>query len=355
MRRPLLQRLGGLPEGTCSLSCLEGGELVTGAKSGVSVFARSSGLSLMAEADCEATCVEGLGTQTVAAGDRAGRVRVWHLRRNKLQEVRSVQAHFAAVRALSSGGDILLTASEDGTVKQLDVLANFVPGDFFETGVPATSVMARGKNVLVGCQDGVVWELSRRLRQPVVLRRLELGAPVRLLDADPEAPGARVLAAGSGRLAVWLDMPKSVAPQDVQPPAFVGERGLTEEAALLLPGKAEDLLLIPCGARASHHAWSHELASAKACCCLVRSGPTFFFVADVSRKTGELCELFGLSEDARDEALAGGASAPQEGPTGSLLCEENGSAAGPRRALRRANTFSDPTQAPQPWQVAKLI
>lgn len=39
-------------------------------------------------------------------------------------------------------------------------------------------------------------------------------------------------------------------------------------------------------------------------------------------------------QDARDEALAGGASAPQEGPTGSLLCEENGSAAGPRRALR---------------------
>ena len=29
-----------------------------------------------------------------------------------------------------------------------------------------------------------------------------------------DCAGARVLAAGSGRLAVWLDMPKSVAPQD---------------------------------------------------------------------------------------------------------------------------------------------
>lgn len=68
-------------------------------------------------------------------------------------------------------------------------------------GVPASSVLARGKNVLVGCEDRVVWELSRRLSPATVLRRMELGLPVLLLDAEP----GRVLAAGRGRFTVWQD------------------------------------------------------------------------------------------------------------------------------------------------------
>eukprot|EP00438_Fugacium_kawagutii_P033359 Skav231020 [mRNA] locus=scaffold1869:37158:45424:+ [translate_table: standard] len=161
-----------------SISCLETGDIVLCSKSSIWVFpSHFCGQAALPQVECEATCILALGSQTVAAGDHAGRVRAWHLRRQTLKEVRNVHVHFSAIRAISSGGDILLTASDDGSVKQLDVLANFVPSDFFTTGVLAHR-----------CYDSVGGDF------------LTAGST-----------GARVLAVGHGRVAVWLDPSEPLA------------------------------------------------------------------------------------------------------------------------------------------------
>ncbi|CAE8650757.1 unnamed protein product, partial [Polarella glacialis] len=143
------------------------------------------------------------------------------------------------VRILSNGGDILLTASDDGTVKQLNVLEGFSPSEFFTPGSRPCAVVARGKNVLVGCCDGSVLELARRNPTAVLLRRMELGVAITCIDADPPVPGARVLAVGGGRLAVWLDPPRGSGPgpDEVQIPALA-EPCPGEYSAVLLPPSA---------------------------------------------------------------------------------------------------------------------
>ncbi|CAE7231836.1 SRSF2 [Symbiodinium natans] len=172
------------------------------------------------------------------------------------EQVVHVHAHLGPVRALSSGGDILLTASEDGTIKQLDVLSNFSPSDFFTVGVPALSIRARGKNVLVGCEDGVAavsvragWSIACAYLGAAFLQKFIRGAPARSLDADPEGPGGRVLAVGGGRFGVWLDpaQRRQAGPDDeAQQPAISGTCGPSETAVLLLPGQPKDLLQITC-------------------------------------------------------------------------------------------------------------
>ncbi|CAE7192493.1 SRSF2 [Symbiodinium necroappetens] len=284
-----LHELEKLPEahGTFSIGCLENGEVITGSKKSVQVWSTPSAgsMSRLAEVEVEATCLVGLGSQTIAAGDAAGRVRVWHLRRRVLKEVVCVHPHSGPVRAVSSGGDILLTASDDGTVKQLDVLADFVPSDFFTVvhlprstrenehpflpgdGVPASAILARGKNVLVGCVVASSVFLQRmewrRTRQSEKLPFPAWGAqkwrfgcyradskfrvPVRGLDADPEGPGARVLAVGGGRFGIWLDpaQGRQASPDDeAQQPAFTAKCGPSETAVVLLPGQPKDLLQV---------------------------------------------------------------------------------------------------------------
>ncbi|CAE7949089.1 SRSF2 [Symbiodinium sp. KB8] len=250
--------------------------------------------------------IKRLGSQTIAAGDAAGRVRVWHLRRRVLKEVVCVHPHSDPVRAVSSGGDILLTASDDGTVKQLDVLADFVPSDFFTVGVPASAILARGKNVLVGCVDGVVWELSRRLQVPTLLRRLHLGVPVRGLDADPEGPGARVLAVGGGRFGIWLDpaQRRQASPDDeAQQPAFTAKCGPSEAAVVLLPGQPKDLLQVTravTGELNCNCEWtpvSSKPRNAHAPRSMVRDpvdSSAVYFIADVTRGATQQPELFKL-------------------------------------------------------------
>jgi len=297
-----LQRLAVLPEAAKSISCLETGDLVLCSKSSVWVFpSHFCGQAALPQAECEATCILALGSQTIAAGDHAGRVRVWHLRRQTLKEVKNIQVHFSAIRAISSGGDILLTASDDGSVKQLDVLANFVPSDFFTTGAPATSVLSRGKNVLVGCEDGIVWELSRRLAHATVLRRLDLGAPVLSLDADAEFPGARVLAAGHGRFAVWQDISEPHDLEQVQPPTFTGKSG-PDAAVKLLPGRPKDLLVVS-GTAPFHcasvywHTSLDPLKNVQNCRALAgdpRSKLSFYFVVEIMQGAVRQMELFKI-------------------------------------------------------------
>eukprot|EP00435_Cladocopium_sp_Y103_P017501 s2330_g4.t1 len=369
-----LQRLAVLPEAVQSISCLETGDVILSSKSNVWVFpSHLCGQAALPQVECEATCILALGSQTIAAGDHAGRVKVWHLRRQTLKEVRNIHVHFSAIRAISSGGDILLTASDDGSVKQLDVLSNFVPSDFFTTGVPATSVLARGKNVLVGCEDGVVWELSRRLNHPTVLRRLELGAPVLSLDADPEFPGARVLAVGHGRFAVWLDIAHDV--EEAQPPTFSGKSG-PDAAVKLLPGQPQDLLVISGsapldGASIRRHASFDQLKSAQTCRALGRdpqSNLSFYFVAEVLQGANRQMELFRIlpledlpSRDEADKELASSPedefsslnvpSSPKDGEDDDEA--EKSIAGGPSRSRshRRVKAFRDPTQA----SLAKII
>ncbi|CAE7249880.1 SRSF2, partial [Symbiodinium microadriaticum] len=305
-----LHELEKLPEahGTFSIGCLENGEVITGSKKSVQVWSTPSAgsMSRLAEVEVEATCLVGLGSQTIAAGDAAGRVRVWHLRRRVLKEVVCVHPHSDPVRAVSSGGDILLTASDDGTVKQLDVLADFVPSDFFTVGVPASAILARGKNVLVGCVDGVVWELSRRLQVPTLLRRLHLGVPVRGLDADPEGPGARVLAVGGGRFGIWLDpaQRRQASPDDeAQQPAFTAKCGPSEAAVVLLPGQPKDLLQVTravTGELNCNCEWtpvSSKPRNAHAPRSMVRDpvdSSAVYFIADVTRGATQQPELFKL-------------------------------------------------------------
>ncbi|CAE7804391.1 SRSF2, partial [Symbiodinium sp. CCMP2456] len=304
-----LHELEKLPEGTFSIGCLENGEVITGSKKSVQVWSTPSAgsMSRLAEVEVEATCLVGLGSQTIAAGDAAGRVRVWHLRRRVLKEVVSVHPHSGPVRAVSSGGDILLTASDDGTVKQLDVLADFLPSDFFTVGVPASAILARGKNVLVGCEDGVVWELSRRLQVPTLLRRLHLGVPVRGLDADPEGPGARVLAVGGGRFGIWLDpaQRRQASPDDeAQQPAFTAKCGPSETAVVLLPGQPKDLLQVTravTGELNCNCQWtsasSTKPRNAHAPRSMVRDpidSSAVYFIADVTRGAIQQPELFKL-------------------------------------------------------------
>eukprot|EP00439_Symbiodinium_sp_Y106_P035776 s5096_g4.t1 len=303
-----LHELEKLPEGTFSIGCLENGEVITGSKKSVQVWSKpSAGMSRLAEVEVEATCLVGLGSQTIAAGDAAGRVRVWHLRRRVLKEVVHVHPHSGPVRAVSSGGDILLTASEDGTVKQLDVLAAFLPSDFFTVGAPASAILARGKNVLVGCDDGVVWELSRRLQVPTLLRRLHLGVPVRSLDADPEGPGARVLAVGGGHLGIWLDpaQRRQASPDDeAQQPALTAKCGPSETAVVLLPGQPKDLLQVTravTGELNCNCEWtpasSTKPRNAYAPRSMVRDpidSSAVYFIADVTRGAIQQPELFKL-------------------------------------------------------------
>lgn len=348
--------------------------MVLSSKSNVWVFpSHVCSQAALPQIECEATCILALGSQTIAAGDHAGRVKVWHLRRQTLKEVRNIHVHFSAIRAISSGGDILLTASDDGSVKQLDVLSNFVPSDFFTTGVPATSVLARGKNVLVGCEDGVVWELSRRLNHPTVLRRLELGAPVLSLDADAEFPGARVLAAGHGRFAVWLDLVHDV--EEVQPPTLSGKCG-PDAVVKLLPGRPQDMLVISGsdpldGASIRRHASFDVLKSVQTCRALARdprSNLSFYFVAEVLQGANRQMELFRILpsevpskcaiqdlplQDEPDKELA---RASPEDEFSSLNVPsspkdddeaERSTAGGPSRSRshRRVKAFRDPTQA----------
>eukprot|EP00931_Biecheleriopsis_adriatica_P075634 TRINITY_DN49451_c0_g1_i1.p1 TRINITY_DN49451_c0_g1~~TRINITY_DN49451_c0_g1_i1.p1 ORF type:complete len:428 (+),score=111.58 TRINITY_DN49451_c0_g1_i1:22-1305(+) len=328
----LLRRRGLLPEGTTCLAALEGGDVASGSSSGVQVIASrraqqdGSPLPRLGSAGgFEATCLAALGSQTLAAGDAAGVIRVWHWRRRTLKEVAKVHVHQAAVRALSNGGDILLTASEDGTVKQLNVIEGFMPADFFSPGVPATSVLARGKHVLVGCKDGVVWELSRRSREPSVIRRLELGAAVLCLDADAPAEGARVLAAGGGRIGVWLDAPVKPgkeASETAQQPAFAGSWDPDGKAAVLLPSPGrgtvsqEDFLTIGCdgllcGIGKSGTAWGSaanvqdELGKVRASAGLVPGSPdvaSFLFAAEMGKADDTTWQLFELERPPASEA-----------------------------------------------------
>lgn len=197
----------------------------------------------------EASCVTGLGSVTLAAGDMTGKVRVWHWRRGDLKMVFNVAVHKARVRCLSNGGDILFTGSEDGDVAQLDVLEDFTCRTFFSAGDEVHSVLARKFNVLVGCRGGCVWELTRRKAEPEVLRKLMLGvnAPVDSLDADEPAPGkGRVLVAGGDRLAVWLDPPRKRAGSGEKeipaPPPDAARDAPGVASALLMPGGLGDYL-----------------------------------------------------------------------------------------------------------------
>jgi len=113
-------------------------------------------------------------------------------------------AHSAAVRCLANGGDVVLTASDDGDVRQLNVLDEWACNDFFSAGGPVLSVAFFGtRSVVVGCADGRVLEVCRRKAQTVCA--MDFGAAVEALDTDVDAaPGSRVVAAGNGRVAVWL-------------------------------------------------------------------------------------------------------------------------------------------------------
>ncbi|CAK9086205.1 unnamed protein product [Durusdinium trenchii] len=354
-----LQRLALLPEAVTSISALETGDVVLCSKSSVWVFPSHFHGQALAQVECEATCILALGSQTIAAGDHAGRVRVWHLRRQILKEVRNVQVHFSNVRDISSGGDILLTASDDGWVKQLDVLTNFAPSGFFETGVPATSVLARGKNVLVGCEDGIVWELSRRLSQATILRRMELGVPILTLDADAEAPGARVLAAGRGRFAVWVGEGDS---EEVQL-AFHGKCG-PAAAVRLLPGTTEDLLVIPDASLDAENDLLHSHPSFGLLCSVQcrsltsdhRSELSFFLVGELLQGVTRQFELFKISP--LEVSLQSKMGLPSLPLTGHIAAaevnqedidntdaEKREKTLSKSRSNRHINAFRDPTQA----------
>lgn len=189
-----------------------------------------------------------LGSVSLAAGDVEGTVRVWHWRRGALKLVHNVAAHTARIHALSSGGDVLFTGSEDGDVAQLDTMEAFARSTFFSPGEPVHSVLARGLHVLVGSKSGCIWELSRRRGVAEVFRRLKLesGGPVLWLDADELAPGeGRILASGGGRLAVWLDPPRK---RRGDPPSMSEESpGTPPDASWPAPEGAVSALLVAGG------------------------------------------------------------------------------------------------------------
>lgn len=241
-----LLRRAALPEGVSCLAPLGDGCVAAGTPAGVEVVswggskpARASGFS----AECLAT----LGSQSLAAGDAEGRVRVWHLRRGALKQVFDVSVHTKAVRALANAGDVLLTASQDGTVRLLDVLAGFAPTEFaFSADVAVGFVAASGRfAVLVGCDDGRVVEVHRKTSEQ--MRCMQLGPNLIMLASD-EADG-RVLAAGGGRLEVWR-MPapgkgRRAIEVGLGDPVLLGSWSAPNlESALLLPGGgAEDFVL----------------------------------------------------------------------------------------------------------------
>lgn len=264
LRTATLQRRAPLPEGIQCFTTL-GYAGSSGAASGAIVVGSAKGVQLILWADApsqttrsvrcaapreqtlhatgfSATCLVSLGSQSLAAGDEAGVVRVWHWRRRELKQVFQVAAHTAALRALANGGDVLFTASGDGTVRQLNVLEDFACNDFFSAGQAVHSIVARGKNVLVGCSEGCIWELARRNAGPRVLRQLQMGirAPIVSLDADPPGPGGRILALAGERLAVWVDPPgpgeRGGAAGEKCPEPEGSWPALGATAALLLPG-----------------------------------------------------------------------------------------------------------------------
>jgi len=195
-----VQRRALLPEGTVCLAPLGSTAVAAGFDDGVRVTS-FDGRPLASALGFVATCLASLGSQSLAAGDSVGKVRVWHWRRGTLKLVYDVSVHAAAVRALANSGDVLFTASADGFVRGLEVLENFAPGDFsFSAGTAVGAVATAGKrSIMVGCEDGHVLEVHRKSCE--VLQRLEFGAPVTVLDVNEE--DGRLLAAGSGCLAVW--------------------------------------------------------------------------------------------------------------------------------------------------------
>eukprot|EP00927_Polykrikos_kofoidii_P054920 TRINITY_DN49262_c0_g1_i1.p1 TRINITY_DN49262_c0_g1~~TRINITY_DN49262_c0_g1_i1.p1 ORF type:complete len:557 (+),score=89.60 TRINITY_DN49262_c0_g1_i1:67-1737(+) len=198
-----LRRLRPLPENIVCLTSFGDGFVAVGSSDGVEVFPVDGSASVR-QAGFVPECLVQLGSQTLAGGSNTGDVCVWHWRRNLLKQVMRASVHAAAVRGLGNGGDVLLTASDDGTVRQLNVLDDWAQSDFLDVGCPVRCVAFCGRrSVIVGCEDGRILEVSRRNAD--VMRRMDLGAPVQALDADnDDNSGARVVAAGGGRLAVWI-------------------------------------------------------------------------------------------------------------------------------------------------------
>jgi len=189
-----LRQRGNLPEDVICLSALGDGAVAVGTSDGVQVVSLDGGLPVHAMGFI-AQCLVPLGSQTLAGGNNSGCVCIWHWRRRTLKQVMRAEVHAncTEVRCLANGGDVLLTASEDGTARQIDVLEDWAQSDFFSSGgVPLLCVAFCGRHaVLIGCEDGRILEVSRRNAE--VMRRMDLGAPVQTLDADDHHTGSGYL------------------------------------------------------------------------------------------------------------------------------------------------------------------
>merc|ERR1712046_207524 len=146
---------------------------------------------------------------------------------------------------MGNGGDTIFSVAGNALIQQLNVLEEFAVSTFFNAGVAVHSVLAHGRTVLLGCESGHILEVARLKPQTGMLRRLELGAPVRIMDADPS--GGRVLAVGDDRLAVWSSLPSGRLSGSEKPAPVTADISCTVTgmlSALLLPGGgAEDYLV----------------------------------------------------------------------------------------------------------------
>ena len=118
--------------------------IAAGSSEGVHVYLLDGSATVCHAPSFSTLCLVSVGPQTLAGGSSTGDVCVWHWRRKMLKQVLRVSMHTAAVRGLANGGDMMLTASEDGTVRKLDVLADWAQSDFLTADGPVYCVL-RGR------------------------------------------------------------------------------------------------------------------------------------------------------------------------------------------------------------------
>mmetsp|Transcript_65558 Transcript_65558/g.188617 ORF Transcript_65558/g.188617 Transcript_65558/m.188617 type:complete len:321 (-) Transcript_65558:90-1052(-) len=271
---------------------------------------------------------------------------------------------------MANGGDVLFTASKDGTVRQLNVLDNFACEDFFSAGCAVSSLATRGTHVLVGSADGRVWELVRRKAGPRRVRVLNLGiaAPVESLDADQPGPGARVLALAGGRLAVWLDPPRRLAGAEEgeevpgpEPDGTWSSPGAS--AVVLVPGGKEDYIFagpsgLGHGSGLGARDWAvaaakvSGLLTALVHVCGAGGASVAFAAPDPQSRNPKHAVLFEVAVPPVEVGVAEIGSAAGVDCSGSSVSGDGGTAARAEAAGRGLPTTSAPTSTPPVAAVA---